>query len=91
MSKELQQKLDPRCRHQLESGKLSGKVGVLIHTRRPLNPDQKQQIKDAGYTLASMMGTILTGIVADTKNLESVAQLPFVSQIELSSPMFQEA
>lgn len=91
MSKELQQKLNSRGRHQLESGNFSGIVEVLIRTQRPLNSDQKQQMRQAGCRLRSIMGNVLTGMVTDVEHLENVAQLPFVCQMELSTPMFQEA
>lgn len=89
MSKELQQKLNSRGKHQLESGNLSGMVEVLIRAQRPLNSEQKQQMREAGCRLRTVTGAVST-MVTDVEHLENVARLPFVSHIELSTEMFQE-
>lgn len=86
----LKQKLNARGRYQLEHSELDGDIEVLISTKKPLSAKEEEELKTKGYRLGSVLGNVVTGVVANAETLAEVAVLPFVHNIELSMPMYTE-
>jgi hypothetical protein len=87
MDTPLLKKIDPRYRHRLPP---TGAIEILIRTEGPVSPEQKKCLIEAGFAAHAVTGRILEGAVTDRFQLESVARLPFVSEIEISRPMMAD-
>lgn len=86
----LQKKINARGRHKLSQGMLKGEIEVMVRTEKPPSPEQQKELQEAGCRTHFISGNVLSCNIADKSHLEEVAQLPFVSRIELSEPMFEE-
>jgi hypothetical protein len=87
MSKALYEKLNVWGQWQLEQGILGDIIEVLVRTEKPLSPQQKDKLQEIGYRTFSVAGNFSSGSVSNIGQLEKVAELPFVRQIELSFPL----
>jgi hypothetical protein len=90
MKDNLGKKLDARARYSLSKGELKGAVEVLLRLRRPPSAEEQAQLQQTGYRQRSLTGTISSGTIDDPAQLEGIAQLPFVSRIEVSRTTFTE-
>jgi len=90
MANAIEEKLDAHGRRLLASGQLRGPLDIVLRTQSPITSEQESKIRNAGCVLRSKLGNVLSGVVDDATRLAEIAQLPFVQQIELSRPMFQE-
>ena len=84
-------KLDPRSRRSLATGSLQGSVEALLRTERPITSSQEEELREAGWTCFSTIGNVASGKILDAEHVKVVAELPFVRQVELSQPLFEEA
>ena len=89
-SSECLTKLDPRSRRRLATGSLEGTLEALLRTERPMTPSQEQELHDAGWQARSKIGTVVSGTILDPDHIVAVARLPFVRQVEISQPMYEE-
>ncbi len=87
MDKPLLKKIDPRFRYNLPA---TGAIEILIRTAGPVSAEQRASLLQAGFAPHTVTGRILAGAVGDQFQLESLARLPFVSEIEISRPMMAE-
>jgi hypothetical protein len=62
---------------------------ALIRTDAQPTPEQQQELEQAGYTIRSIAGIVLSGTL-DAAQVDAVARLPFVRKIELARPLYQE-
>lgn len=87
---ESNKKLDARGRQLI--GKLNPDAEVEIFLRLEFDPTSEQldALQSAGCRLGSSAGNILTARVAVSR-LEELAELPFVSSLQLSRELFREA
>ena len=83
-------KLDPRIRRGLDTGEISGTIEVLLRTAGTMSAAQRRQVQAAGCELRMMAGSVATGLIGDIRQLEAVARLPFVEQVESSRPLSAE-
>jgi hypothetical protein len=91
MSNILQSKVNAKDWHQLRQNKLKGSVDALLHTEALLTPQEQADLYAAGFSIHYVMKSVLSGQVFDITRLEEIAQLPFVTKIELSQPMLEES
>jgi hypothetical protein len=85
----LDRKLDPRGRRRLSSGELVGDVELLVRTEAEVTTDDRESLQRAGLDVHYVTGNVLSGAVSAGK-LAAVAELPFVSRIEVSRALFSE-
>lgn len=90
MTNALQVKLNARGRHQLAQGRTRGRVEALVRLAAPPTPQQQEELQAAGYCTRYIMGTVISGAVIDVERLQELAELPFVSQIEILAHMYPE-
>lgn len=90
MDRLLLNKIDARGRHGLLEGDLEGSVEVMIRTAAPLTPVQRRDLQTAGFQAHFASGTVLSGAVANASLLAELAELPFVSRIEVSRDVFPD-
>ena len=98
-------KLDPRSRRWFRrvlaegaSSKPASTLGAtdakaieaLIRTEGPPTAEQEEALRQAGWRTLSPLGRVLTGTVAGPRELEALLRLPFVRQVEISRPLYQE-
>ncbi|HPM41193.1 MAG TPA: hypothetical protein PLY45_02000 [bacterium] len=83
-------KLDLRSREawrsQLASKDPGKKLECFIKSIRPMTKDDKALLATAGFKARTFVGTIATGEVT-AEGLQSVAELDFVSAVELAVPL----
>jgi hypothetical protein len=84
-------KIDPRARHGLATGELSGSIEVLLRTTGAMSDSQQRQLRAAGCDFRVAVGNVATGVIGDARQLEAVARLPFVRQVEVSRPLSAES
>ena len=84
-------KIDARGRHGLMYPGLKGSVEVMIRTAAPLTPVQRRDLLTAGFEAHFASGTVVSGAVPDVSMLPDLAELPFVSHIEVSRDIFPES
>lgn len=82
-------KISAVARRELRQGELRGPVEALLRTEDPPTQDQQQQLLDAGWHTRSATAQVLAG-TAEAEQLEAICRLPFVRQVELSRPLYQE-
>lgn len=91
MADEWRRKLDARGRYQLEEGRDTGVVELLLRTTGPPTADELARLEAAGFEpWMPVSGSIMSGRVSDPAALERVARLAFVEAIELSRPLREE-
>lgn len=90
MSKALYKKLNTWGQSQLEQGILGDIIEVMLRTTKPLSAQQQDELQGIGYRTRYVMGNFSSGSVNSVTQLEKVAELPFISQIELSFPISKE-
>lgn len=83
-------KIDPRARHGLATGELSGSIEVLLRTVGAMSDGQRSELRAAGCDFRIAVGNVTTGVIGNAAQLEAVARLPFVRQVELSRPLTAE-
>ncbi len=83
----LLKKIDPRTRNRVPA---TGAIEILIRTQGPVSPEQKRCLAEAGFAAHATLGRILEGEVTGRSQLENVARLAFVSEIEISRPMMAD-
>ncbi|MUG95494.1 hypothetical protein F7734_25280 [Scytonema sp. UIC 10036] len=86
MSKSLKEKLSLWGQQQIEQG-ISGEINVLVRYKQPLSREQEDKLEEVGYRNYSTAGNFSSGAVGNVNQLQKVAELPFVSEIELSFPL----
>lgn len=90
MSAALRRKIDSRSRHELSQGPETDAIEVLIRTVAPPTCEQQQALTTAGLVPYATVGRVLTGAIRGKDHLEAIADLPFVSEIEVSRRLFRE-
>ena len=90
MEEPLRKKLDARTLGRLEQGTAQGPFEIFVGLNNPPTPGQQAELRQAGYVLRTLSGTISTGIAADVASLQRIAMLPFVRTIEVSRALYQE-
>ncbi len=83
-------KIDARGRHALEEAGPGSSVEVMIRTAAPLTAVQRRDLLTAGFQAHFSSGTVLSGAVPDARLLPELAELPFVSHIEVSRDVYPE-
>ncbi|WP_026732033.1 hypothetical protein [Fischerella sp. PCC 9605] len=87
----LRKKLSAWALNQLEQIMLSSdEIEMLVRTEKPLSPAQQDELQKRGYRSHYVVGNFSSGSVSNVKQLEEVAELQFVRNIELSFPMSKE-
>jgi len=89
MDRHVLQKFDARSRQAVEEGRLRGDVEFQLRADAPLKAAELQRLAQAGCRLYSSIGRLASG-VAEAGQVTTVAELPFVEQIELSKDLFVE-
>ncbi|MCK2219291.1 hypothetical protein MF672_036675 [Actinomadura sp. ATCC 31491] len=85
MSGDWRDKLDARGRRLTAAAAGGpGALDLLLLTAAPPTPAQLDELARAGMHAHSSAGNVLTGTVDGVASLRQVAELPFVSRIELS-------
>lgn len=83
-------KIDPRIRRELDAGVPSGSIEVLLRTAGAMSAAQRRELEAAGCDLRITAGSVATGVIGGARQLEAVARLPFVQQVEASRPLSAE-
>jgi hypothetical protein len=73
-----------------ESAEDNARVNVLLRTSGPLTPEQQAQLEATGAEVRTVAGDIVTASIRLRQSL-AVAELTFVSYIELSQSLFPES
>jgi hypothetical protein len=82
-------KLGARARHELAEGTLRGSVEFLLRDEAPLSPEQVQMLTQTGCKVRYVTGPIAS-CEADVQNLDRIAELAFVANIEVARALYGE-
>ena len=86
----LRKKLNARGRYKIKKDNFNRDIPVLVRTEKIISSEQKEKLRAAGYNYRVVVDNVLSGQVIDIQHLNILAELPFVSQIELSNPLYEE-
>ena len=90
MTSLLKQKLDAKGRYRIRKEQITNPIRIMVRTERNLSKEQEIMIEEAGYHYRILVDNLLTGHIANVEQLEKLAALPFVRQIEVSAPLYGE-
>lgn len=89
MNEALLEKTDARTRRVLSQGE-PGSYEALIRTASLITAEERARLEMAGFITFCVVGTVLSGAIPSSGCLDAVAELPFVEEIELSRPLYEE-
>ena len=83
------QKLDPHGRLQLEEGLAPSGIDVTV---RLTSRDKKaaRQVERSGLELHSQVDDIIVGHVANAADLQHIAELPCVQEVQIARPLYED-
>lgn len=84
-----QQKLDAYSRMQLEEGLPAEGIDVTVRLDCK-EADAPRQVVAAGLQLHAQVGEVVVGHVASSTDLEHLAELPCVQEVQLSRPLYED-
>ena len=84
-------KFSPETKRYLNQSAIAGNVPVrvILRTRQPLEQEQRTQLQTVGAEIGTVAGDIVT-VTISFQFLLSLAELDFVTAIELSRPLSPE-
>jgi hypothetical protein len=88
-TKPWRQKLDPHGRLQVEDGLPPAGVNVTVRLTRE-DQTAAQQLEQSGLKLHSQVDDIVVGHVASATDLQHIAELPCVEEVQLASPLYED-
>lgn len=84
-----QRKLDALSRFHLREGLPAAGVDITLRLAQP-DVLAAREVVRAGLTLHAQSGEILVGHIDSLVDLEQVAALPCVREVQVSQPLYQE-
>jgi hypothetical protein len=83
------QKLDAHSRLRLDEGLPSTGVDVTIRLARK-DAAAAQQVEASGLELHAQVDEIIVGHVANSTDLQHIAELPCVQEVQLARPLYED-